>query len=101
VSYSVPPVALGQTVECRAALGEGLLEIRLAGRTIAVHHIALKGSGQIWDPEHRRATEAQALGRPVSAARRLRLVGDKQGPAGDYKVEAVDLSLYDLDREQR
>lgn len=101
VSYSVPPVALGQTVECRAALGEGLLEIRLAGRRIAVHHIALKGSGQIWDPEHRRAAEAQALGRPAPAARHLRLVGDKQSPTGDYAVEAVDLSRYDLDRERR
>ena len=53
VSYSVPPDALGQLVECRAALGEGLLEIRLAGRRIAVHRIALAGSGPIWDPDHR------------------------------------------------
>ena len=66
-----------------------------------MHHIALKGSGQIWDPEHRRAAEAQALGRPAPAARHLRLVGDKQSPTGDYAVEAVDLSRYDLDRERR
>jgi hypothetical protein len=101
VSYSVPPEALGQTVECRAPLGEDLLEIRLAGRRIALHRLALKGAGQIWDPEHRRAAETQALGRPASAGRHLRLVGDKQGPVGDYGVEGIDLSRYDIDREQR
>jgi hypothetical protein len=101
VSYSVPPVALGQTVECRAPLGEDLLEIRLAGRRIALHRIALKGAGQIWDPEHRRAAEAQALGRPVSVGRHLRLVDNKESRGGDYVVEAVDLSRYDIDREQR
>jgi hypothetical protein len=43
-SYSVPPEALGQLVECRAPLGESRLEIRLAGRQIALHHLALPRS---------------------------------------------------------
>jgi hypothetical protein len=101
VSYSVPPDALGQTVECRVALGEGLLEIRFAGRRIAVHRIALKGSGQISDPEHRPAAEARALGRSAPATRHLRLVDSGVKRRDDYVIEAVDLSRYDLDREQR
>jgi hypothetical protein len=99
VSYSVPPEALGQLVECRAALGEDLLEIRLAGQRIAIHPLALAGAGQIWDPEHRAATERQALSRHEPPRRHLRLVNTTTGTvaAGAYSVEAVDLSRYDLD----
>jgi len=99
VSYSVPPDALGQLVECRSPIGEGLLEIRLAGRRVALHRVAPAGSGPIWDPDHRAAAEAAALGRH-SRARRHRRVGSPSHDAGDYGVEMVDLRRYDIDRER-
>ena len=98
VSYSVPPESLGQLVECRSPLGEGLLEIRLAGKRVALHRVALSGAGPIWEPEHRRAAEQIALGRHVTTRRHLRVVSDEPVVPGDeYAVEAVDLSRYDLD----
>ena len=98
VSYSVPPEALGALVECRAALGENLLEIRLAGRRIAIHPLAMCGAGPIWDPEHRAAAERAALGRHETPRRHLHVVNTGAVPADDdYSVDAVDLSRYDLD----
>lgn len=94
-SYSVPPEALGQLVECRAPLGETHLEIRLAGRQIALHQQALPGEDQIWDPDHRAAAEAAALGRHRPGRSHLRVVTDT--PRSDYSVDAIDLSRYDLD----
>ena len=62
VSYSVPPDALGQLVECRAPLGEDRLEIRLAGTTASRCTIwRLPGAGPIWDPDHRAAAAEAAL----------------------------------------
>ena len=96
VSYSVPPDALGQLVECRSPLGEGILEIRLAGKRIALHRVALSGAGPIWEPEHWAAAEQIALGRHLPPRRHLRVVGDSRA-TNAYAVEAVDLSRYDLD----
>lgn len=97
VSYSVPPEALGQLVECRAPLGEGVLEIRLAGTRIALHRVDPAGRGTVWDPDHRRAAEAAALSRHGPARRHLRLLGDTVVPVDRYAVEAVDLGRYDVD----
>jgi transposase len=97
VSYSVPPEALGAIVECRAALGENLLEVRLAGKRIAIHLLAMSGAGQIWDPEHRAAAERQALSRHETPRRHLQVVNTAAPIAEGYRVEAVDLSRYDLD----
>jgi transposase len=97
-SYSVPPEALGQLVECRAPIGEARLEIRLAGTQIAPHRLALPGVDHIWDPDHRAAAERAALGRQRPARPHLRvLTTTTAAPAGDYEVEAVDLSRYDFD----
>jgi hypothetical protein len=97
VSYSVPPEALGAIVECRAALGENLLEVRLAGKRIAIHLLAMSGAGQIWDPEHRAVAERQALSRHETPRRHLQVVNTAAPIAEGYRVEAVDLSRYDLD----
>jgi hypothetical protein len=97
VSYSVPPDALGQLVECRSPLGEGILEIRLAGKRVALHRVALSGAGPIWEPEHRAAAEQIALGRHFPSRRHLHVVGDGTVKTGAYAVDAVDLSRYDLD----
>jgi transposase len=98
VSYSVPPEALGQLVECRAPLGEGRLEVRLAGRQMALHHLAWPGAGQIWDPEHRAAAAQAALRGHQTSHRHLRVMAPTRTfPPHDYAVERVDLSRYDLD----
>jgi hypothetical protein len=97
VSYLVPPDALGQLVECRSPLGEGILEIRLAGKRVALHRVAMSGAGPIWDVNHRNATESIALGRHFPTRRHLRVVGEHSAPVGEYAVEAVNLAQYDLD----
>ena len=97
VSYSVPPEALGQLVECRSPLGEGILEIRLAGRRIGWHRVAMPGAGPIWDRDHRAATESIALGRHFPTRRHLRVVTNDVAASREYAVEAIDLSRYDLD----
>jgi transposase len=97
VSYSVPPDALGQLVECRSPLGEGILEIRLAGKRVALHRVVLPGAGPIWEPEHQMAAEQIALGRHFPPRRHLHVVGDGTHQTSAYAVDAVDLSRYDLD----
>lgn len=98
VSYSVPPDALGQLVECRAPLGAGILEIRLAGKRLVIHRIAMSGSGPIWDVEHRLLAERAALSRHEPTHRHLRVVvGDETVKSSDYSVEPVNLARYDLD----
>lgn len=94
--YSVPPKTLGQLVEVRRPVGSERLEVRWAGRLVAVH-TAAEGSGvDVWDPAHRQAAEAAAL---AERPRRLRLVAASPEPepapidVGDgFDVEPVDLS---------
>ena len=100
VFYSVPPDAVGALVEARQPVTEPILEIRLAGRFVAVHRLAPAGSEPQWLPEHRAAGEASALGRH---GRHLRAVDDVT-PAptaallelgdGDYDVDEPDLDLF-------
>lgn len=102
VFYSVPPDAVGHVVEGRQPVIEQVLEVRLAGRLVAVHRLAAAGSEPQWLPEHRAAAEAIALGRH---GRHLRAVDDdaEARPAasaplelgdGDYDVEAPDLDVF-------
>jgi hypothetical protein len=96
--YSVPPAALGHNVEIRRKVDGSTVEIRLAGRLIATHQLVGGRRVDVWDPEHRHAAEALALGwerdRPE-----LRLVAN-DAPAqpverlelgGDYDVTEPDL----------
>jgi transposase len=96
--YSVPPAALGHKVEIRRRVDGERVEIRLAGRLIATHRLNGGRRVDIWDPEHRQAAEALALGwdphRPD-----LRVVANHHEPSpvrrlelgGDYDVAPVDL----------
>lgn len=97
ISYSVPPEALGQVVECKAPLGQSVLDIRSAGRLIARHVVDANSTGPTWDDAHRQEAERLALGRHVRVRRHLHVVGAETRIADQYAVEAVDLSLYDLD----
>lgn len=105
VFYSVPPDAVGQLVEARQPVTDSVLEVRLAGRLVAVHRLAAPGSEPQWLPEHRAAAEAIALGRH---ARHLRPVPNidvddtATAPSplelgdGDFDVDEPDLDLFDL-----
>jgi hypothetical protein len=96
--------AVGQPVEARQPVIEPTLEMRLAGRIVAVHRPAAPGTEPRWLPEHR-AAEAIALGRH---GRHLRAVHDDNQAEvmavrlelgdGDYDVEPPDLNLFGLDR---
>lgn len=101
--YSVPPECLGQAVEARVEVGSDVLEIRWGGRVVACHRLAPPGSPAVWDPAHRAAAEAEALGRARRA--NLRVVPETAVsvpapaealvlPAGDWDVDAPDLARY-------
>jgi transposase len=103
IYYSVPPDAVGKMVEARQPVADQILEIRLAGRLVAVHHVVAAGTEPQWLPEHRAAAEAIALGRH---GRHLRAVTDfddvepSATPAvlelgdGDYDVDEPDLAMF-------
>jgi hypothetical protein len=94
VRYSVPPDCLGQLVTCRVEVGSSELEVRWGGGVIARHQLAPPSSDDVWDPAHRGAAEAAALGR----RKVLRLVpppattAPVQLPFGDYDVDPPDLA---------
>lgn len=84
-------------------VGTDVLEIRWGARVVARHHLAPPGSPPVWDPAHRAAAEAEALGRARRA--NLRVVPQPTAaavppaevmalPAGDWEVDAPDLARY-------
>jgi hypothetical protein len=96
---------LGHKVEIRRKVNGVNVEIRLAGRLIATHRLVAGRRVDVWNPEHRAAAEALALGwhsdRPD-----LRVIADHDDehvPArleldGDFDVDPVDLEArYPLD----
>ncbi len=95
VRYSVDPSCIGQKVACREEVDAGDLTITWAARDVGRHQIAPPGSPEVWDPIHRKAAEAAALGRTRPA---LRLVGpDKPTPRppdpyAEFDVETPDLA---------
>jgi transposase len=97
VRYSVDPSCIGQKVACREEVDGGELTVTWAGRDVARHILAAPGTSEVWDPAHRAAAEAAALGRTRPA---LRLVTPAvpvprpASPYGDYDVAAPDLARY-------
>lgn len=95
VRYSVTPGALGQKVSLREEVDSGELSITWAGVDVGRHRIAAPGSSDVWDPEHRRAAEAAALGRTRPALRLVRDAAPTPRPAdpyASYDVEVPDLT---------
>jgi hypothetical protein len=102
VRWSVPPACVGQRVEVRHEVDSDSIEIRWAGQLVRRHRLPAAGIREVWDGEDWAAAQTSALGeRP-----RLTVVSeDDLQPrcpcridlSGDYDVEAVDLSRYDLD----
>lgn len=97
--YSVPPEALGHKVEIRRKIDGQVVEIRLAGRLIATHRLIGGRRVDVWNPEHRSAAEALALGWKDRDRPDLRVVEDHDQEttvqrlelAGDYDVAPPDL----------
>jgi transposase len=102
VRWSVPPACVGQRVEVRHEVDTDSIEIRWAGQVVRRHRLPNSDVREVWDGDDWAAAQLSALGeRP-----RLTVVGDDQPPverpgrlelAGDYNVDQVDLSRYDLD----
>lgn len=102
VAYSVPPGWVGHAVSCRVEVDTDILEIT-AGTTLLSRHRLQPGATEaVWDPAHRAAAEAIALGRAHPALAVLAPVVAPTGPRrdpgarlelgeGDYDVEALDL----------
>lgn len=103
--YSVPPEALGHKVEIRRRVDGDTVEIRLAGRLIATHRLVAGRRVDVWDPAHKSAAEALALGWDP-AGPDLRVVANQPEPdpvgrldlGGDYDVAPPDLEdRYSVD----
>lgn len=94
VRYSVTPGAIGQKVACREEVDSNELTITWAGQDVGRHRIAVPGSPDVWDPEHRKAAEAAALGRsrpPLRLATPERPAPRPADPYASYDVETPDL----------
>ncbi len=96
--YSVPPEALGHEVEIRRPVNGDTVEVRLAGRLIATHRLVPGRRVDVWDPAHKQAAEALALGWDPNGPD-LRVVADRPDEVaverldlgGDYDVASPDL----------
>jgi transposase len=95
VRYSVDPACVGQKVAVREEVDAGELTVTWAAQEVGRHRIAPAGTPEVWDPAHRKAAEAAALGRTRPA---LHLVGDTEltprpaDPYTSYDVEVPDLA---------
>lgn len=98
VRYSVPPEALGQVVLARVEVAADTLELSWAGQVVATHTLAPPGSDDVWDPAHRAAAEAAALGRHRRRHERpeLRLVPGGQPPQAPLPFAEFDVDPVDL-----
>lgn len=95
VRYSVTPGCIGQKVAVREEVDSGVLTITWANQQVGAHRVMPSGSPDVWDPEHRRAAEAAALGR-IRPSPHLVTAGSLEprpgDPYADYDVAMPDLS---------
>ena len=85
-------------VEIRRKVNGVTVEIRLAGRLIATHRLVGGRRVDVWNPEHRAAAEALALGWDTDRPDLRLIANDDERPtverlelAGDYDVAEPDL----------
>jgi transposase len=96
VPYSVPPEVVGSKVACRVEVDSEVLEVWWGTTVVALHRLDPEATEPVWDPAHRAAAEAVALGRHrpalrvVTAPAEVPQRGLELG-AGDYDVEPLDL----------
>ncbi len=94
VRYSVPPECLGQTVGARVEVDSEELHVTWGARTVATHHLVDAPHDDVWDPAHRQAAEAAALGRTKVPLRLVEgpLVPRPATPLADFDVDEPDLA---------
>jgi transposase len=93
VSYSVPPEVVGHKVVCRVEVDSRTLEVCWGTTVIARHQLRPGATEAVWDPAHRAAAEAIALGRGRPG---LRLVAPLP-PGPDWPVKRLELGDGDYD----
>jgi transposase len=99
VPYSVPPEVLGCKVSCRVEVDSDVLEVRWGSQLVARHTLRPGATEPVWDPAHRAAAEAIALGRSRPVLRVVPPPAEPEPPPagrlelgdGDYDVDAPDL----------
>jgi transposase len=101
VSYSVPPEVVGHKVVCRVEVDSTTLEVLWGATVIARHQLQPGTTEAVWDPAHRAAAEAIALGHsrpglrlvpPLPPEPSQRPVSRLDLGDGDYDVDAPDLA---------
>jgi hypothetical protein len=99
VPYSVPPGWVGHVVCCRVEVDSDTLEITAGATVVSRHRVQPGATEAVWDPAHRAAAEAIALGRArpklhvvsAPASDRHSEAGHLDLGQGDYDVESLDL----------
>ena len=84
---------------CRVQVDTDILDITAGAALLARHRLQPDAAGPVWDPAHRAAAEAIALGRHRPALRVVPPPAEEPAPAGrldlgdgDYDVDAPDLA---------
>jgi transposase len=94
VAYSVPPGWVGYVTTCRVEVDNDSLEISVGREVIARHRLQPGATEPVWDPAHRTAAEAIALGRHGRPA--LVVVPPLAEPPGGGRLELGD-GDYDVE----
>ena len=93
------PECLGFKVTCRVEVGTDVLEVHAGLQLVARHRLCPGATEPVWDPAHRSAAEAIALGRSHPGLRVVRTLAEEPTPPsqgrldlgeGDYDVEEPD-----------
>jgi transposase len=97
VAYSVPPAWVGQLVRCRVEVDGDILEIGAGPTALCRHRLQPGATEAVWEPAHRAAAEAIALGRGRPKLHVVAAPAAPTAPArldlgpGDYQIETLDL----------
>ena len=93
VRYSVPPECLGQMVGARVEVDSGELQITWGTQVMGTHRLVDSPHDDVWDPAHRQAAEAAALGRTTVPLRLVAgpLVPRPAKPFAEFDVDTPDL----------
>jgi transposase len=101
VPYSVPPEWLGHTVCCRVEVDTDILAITAGTTRVARHRLQPGATEPVWDPAHRAAAEAIALGRHRPALHVVPPADHGPAPAGRLELGEGDYDVEDPDLDAR
>jgi transposase len=102
VQYSVPPEMVGHKVTGRVEVDSAVLQVVWGTSIVAVHTLQPGATEPVWDPAHRAAAEAIALGRVRPTLRVVPpLPEPSPEPAGRLELGEGDYDVEDLDLDAR